>query len=69
MYPNLNAEIARAGLSQKRLGELIGMKTTTLWNKLTGRTNFYVSEAYDIKEVLEKELHTEFTVDYLFRRY
>ena len=69
MYPNLNAEIARAGLSQKRLGELIGMKTTTLWNKLTGRTQFYISEAYAIKEVLEKELHTEFTVDYLFRRY
>ncbi|MBR5301173.1 MAG: hypothetical protein IKU36_13175 [Bacteroidales bacterium] len=69
MYPNLNAEIARAGLSKKRLGELIGMQPTTLLNKLAGKTNFYITEAYDIKDVLEKELHTEVTLDYLFRRY
>ena len=39
MYPNLEAEIARAGTTRKSLSEKLGVTPTTLSLKLSGKSS------------------------------
>ncbi len=41
---NLKAEIARAGKTNRSLAALLGMSEQTLYNKITGKTEFKSSE-------------------------
>lgn len=52
MFNNLRAEIARKGWSQGALCELLGMSRTTFSMKVNGKTEFTVTEAMRIKDVL-----------------
>lgn len=52
MYPNLNAELARRDLTLAELSEKTGIRYSTLMQKARGETEFKVSEAMKIKEVL-----------------
>ena len=62
MYRNLEAEMARAGITQGRIAEELGITPTTLSLKLNGKSNLSLQECVKIKRFLG----TSETVDYLF---
>lgn len=64
MYPNVRAEIARAGITLTDLGQRIGMARTTIYDKASGRSEFSLDEALAIKEALGVDM----TLEELFRR-
>lgn len=61
-YPNLNAELARIGMTHKQLADRIGRPHVTVNNWMIGRTSVPVSDCFRIKD----ELFPELSVDYLF---
>ncbi len=63
MYPNLNAELARRGLSRRELAALIGRTPGTLSLKLSGKATLTLPEAARIKEVLGSTLPLEVLFD------
>lgn len=62
MFPNLNAELARKGMTIKSLSENTGIKYDSLKNKMSGETEFKRSEMI----VIKKEF-PDCTMDYLFK--
>lgn len=64
LYPNLMAELARAGLTVLDLAEKADMSYTTLMDKLRGRSDFKVKEARLIKSILNLDI----SIDELFER-
>ena len=48
----LRAAMARAGVSSKQMAEALGLSSTALYNKLTGRTEFKNSEIRIIVRLL-----------------
>lgn len=62
MYRNLEAEMARAGITQGRLAKELGITPTTLSLKLNGKSNLSLRECVKIKRFLG----TSETIDYLF---
>jgi len=61
-YPNLNAELARQGLTQDQMAEMIGRTPETVSRWMTGKNAMPVGECFRIKETLFPTL----SVDYLF---
>lgn len=59
MFPNLSAELARCGLSQRELAAQIGRTPGTLSLKLTGKAPLALAEAAKIKEIIGSELPLE----------
>lgn len=49
---DLNAEIARSGLSVPRLAELIGMDKKTLYSRMKSKTAFKQTEIAKISQIL-----------------
>lgn len=62
MFPNLNAEMARKGMTIKSLSEKAGIKYDSLKNKMSGETEFKRSEMIAIKKEFP-----DCTMDYLFK--
>lgn len=62
MYRNLEAEMARAGVTQAQLAKELGITPTTLSFKLNGKSNLSLRECVKIKHFL----NSHETVDYLF---
>ncbi len=56
MYRNLEAEIVRKGLTQKKLADLINCNVSTLSLKLNGKREFTLDEAKKIKTVLNVDI-------------
>lgn len=52
MYPNVIAEIKRAGLLNSEVAEAIGVTGSTFSQKLNGRYAFTFGEAVKVKEVI-----------------
>lgn len=59
MYPNLNAELARIGLSRVALATLIGRTPSTLSLKLAGKAPITLKEAAKIKECIGTDMMLE----------
>lgn len=59
MYPNLRAEIARKGMTQIELAEMLGLSEGTLSQKMNGRYDFTLSEAIQIKMILGVDMLIE----------
>lgn len=55
-YNNLAAEIVRANLTFKELGEMVDMKPQTITRKIHGTTEITVPEAIRIWKALGKPL-------------
>lgn len=51
MYPNLDAEVARAGMSYKKLGEKVGIEYKSMLNKKNGITDFTLKEILRIHKI------------------
>lgn len=63
-YPNLEAEMARYGVKQKDIAELLKKRTATISEKMNGKSKFDIDEAYAIK----KAFFPNCMLDYLFNR-
>ena len=61
-YINLEAEMARKGLSKKDIAETLGVRTATVYDKLKGKHPFTLDEALKIKN----KYFPAFTLEYLF---
>ena len=64
MYGNLSTELKRKNITQKVVADLIKSTEKTANNKILGKTDFTISEAFSI----HKNLLPEFDIDYLFTR-
>lgn len=64
MFPNLRAEMAREGITSKKLSIVIGVSPKTLSNKLYGRSEFTLAEMLKIKS----KLFPDMTLEYLFEQ-
>lgn len=64
LYPNLMAELTRAGLTVIDLSAATGIPYSTLMGKIRGRTDFTMKEAKSIKAVLKVDM----PIDELFAR-
>ena len=54
MYPNVSAEIKRAGLLQREIASILGITQTTFSQKLSGQYPFTLGEAKKIKDIIVK---------------
>ena len=52
MYPNLNAEMARADITKTDLAKAIGKSRATLSMKLSGKCAIEIREAFAMKEAI-----------------
>lgn len=59
MYPNVEAEIARNGITKYNLAKKIGVTPSTLCLKLSGKSNILLSEAMKIKALLKTDIPIE----------
>ena len=66
MYKNLEAEIARAGMTKPDMADAIGVKYSTLWRLLSGKQPFRLAEMMAMQSELEERNDAEYTLDYLF---
>ena len=66
MYKNLEAEIARAGMTKPEMADAVGMKYVTLWRLLSGKQQFRLGEMVAIQSELEWRNGATYTLDYLF---
>ena len=64
MFPNLNAEMSRIGLTAMDISKELDFSYTSLRNKLNGTTEFLCSEIFEIQERYFPTL----TLEYLFKR-
>lgn len=52
MYPNLRAEMARAGVSGAEVAKMLGITAGTFSQKSNGKNEFSLDEAKTIKDML-----------------
>ena len=62
MYKNLEAEMARLGISRKDISRLLNVRYATIIWKLNGKSRFFYDEAIAIK----KTFFPTSNVEYLF---
>ncbi len=62
MFKNLESEMVKKGLNQTDLAQKIGMKSSTLNTKMTGKGEFRLLDIQKILEVFNFTL----SADYLF---
>lgn len=67
LYPNINAELARNGLTVAMLADYMGMTTQNVYNKLNGKTAVNQKDMKSIQDFLSVKGGGTFTLDYLFK--
>lgn len=66
LYPNINAELARNGLTVAMLADFMGMTVQNLYGKLKGKTAITEKDMKAIQEFFKAKGGGAFTLDYLF---
>jgi transcriptional regulator with XRE-family HTH domain len=66
MFRNLKGEIVRAGLTQEKFADEIGISRNTMSNKLKGKHPFNLVEIKKILEYFKKVGSENVNVEYLF---
>lgn len=64
VYPNLESAMQRSGIRKSDLSMLLNCDPKSLWNKLNGRSEFTINEAFLIRDTYFPNL----SIEYLFRR-
>lgn len=67
-FSNLEAEIARIGMSPEKVGEAIGMSKQIIYNRLNGKTKWTLTEMLKIQRLINSKSNAKNTLDYLFAR-
>jgi DNA-binding XRE family transcriptional regulator len=65
MFRNLEAEMAREGISKNDLAKCLGVRYGTVIDKTKGRSQFAISEAFRIKE----RFFPNCSLEYLFEKF
>ncbi len=65
-YKNLRAEMVRNGISKHEVQELLEISNNTYYSKMTGRTEFKLSEVEKILALLYRKSGKVYSVEYLF---
>ena len=65
-YKNLRAEMVRAGISKHEVQELLEISNNTYYSKMTGRTEFKLSEVEKILALFYRKTNKVYSVEYLF---
>lgn len=68
LFPNLEAELARANLSKPALAQIIGIAIGSMYSKFNGKTEFNLGEMQAIAKCLETMTAQDLTLDYLFSK-
>lgn len=55
LYPNLEGELQRCGITKQELAKELGFKRLALYKRLTGEVEFSLSEAKIVCAYLEKK--------------
>lgn len=63
MYRNLEAEMAREGVTRKDFAELLDVRYATVIDKLKGKFSFTLDEAFKIRS----EFFPTLSFEYLFK--
>ena len=66
-YPNLQAELARLGVTVASLADALGISRQALYNKIRGKADFTLADINLIKDYLNEKAGGELTLDYLFK--
>lgn len=66
-YPNLEAELLRAGISKADLAAFIGISISALYAKMSGSRSFKLDEALKIARYISIATEREYFVEYLFK--
>lgn len=66
MFKNLRAEVARAGMTNADVADVIGKSVPTLARLLSGRQPFRLGQMMAIQSELEERNDATYTLDYLF---
>ena len=64
MYKNLEAEMVRKGVTRKDIAGILGLRYGTVVEKLSGKYEFKLKEAFAIK----KEIFPNLNIEYLFEK-
>ena len=67
-YKNLEAEIARTGLSIEEVGHKLGFGKSLMYNRLAGRTKWTLSDMLEIQKFINDATGSHYTLDYLFAK-
>jgi plasmid maintenance system antidote protein VapI len=59
MYKNVEAELKRAGKTKGELARFLGIRPTTLSNKLNGKSIITLTQALSIKQFIGVEMALE----------
>lgn len=62
MYGNLRDELRRKNISQRAVANLLNCTEKTVFNKISGATEFTIGEAF----LIHKNLLPEFGMEYIF---
>lgn len=66
IYKNLRAEMVRNGISKHDIMKLLEISSNTYYSKITGRTEFKLSEVEKILALFYHKSGKVFSVEYLF---
>ncbi len=59
-YPELVGEMARHGDTQRTLGKVLGLTYSAIWRRITGKTEWSISEIDKICEYYNKNYYELF---------
>ena len=65
-YKNLRAEMVRAGISKHEVQKLLEISNNTYYSKMTGRTEFKLSEVEKLLALFYRKSGKVYSVEYLF---
>ena len=65
-YPNVNAELARAGFNMATLADYMGVTRQAIHNKLSGKTGVTLKDMEQIQSFFIAKGCGTFSLDYLF---
>lgn len=66
LFPNIHAELARAGLDASTMADYLGITRQAIYNKLGGKTSFTLKDMKLIQSFFQAKGCGSFTLDYLF---
>lgn len=68
LFPNLEAELSRVGLSKPELAKTINISQSKLYSKFNGSRDFNLGEMREIARTLESLSGQKLSLDYLFTK-